>query len=52
MRVPEEKIVINNRGDYLVDTDVYDKGGHYIGKASLSLIKLVYCGLPQVKEEN
>lgn len=34
MRTPEEKIILNNQCDYLVDDKIYDKCGHYKGRAS------------------
>lgn len=50
MKFDKNKKVINNQGDYLLDTEIYDKDGHYKGKASLSLIKLIYWGLLSRKE--
>lgn len=50
MIIPEEKIILNNQGDYLVDDEIYDKHGNYKCRASLSLIKLIYCGLPEPRE--
>lgn len=39
MRIPEEKIIINDKGDFLLDDKIYDKHGHHKGRASLSLLK-------------